>query len=640
MLRHIPALDGIRGLGVLGILLFHAGHLRGGWLGVDLFFVLSGFLITSLLLGERKATGRISLPGFWGRRARRLLPALLATLLGVSAYAAWIVEPAQREALRGDALATLFYVANWREVFVGRDYWELFLAPSPLDHTWSLAIEEQFYLLWPPLAALLLAVAHGRSRGLVVAAGVLAAASGVAMAAAFDPIQGTARAYYGTDTRAFAVLIGCAIAPLLWRHTRVDSNRAGEDPRSPAARRAADLLAAVALAAMAWGWLSLDGREAFVYRGGLFAHAVLGAGVIAVVVAFDDGRTARALSAGPLRWLGLVSYGLYLWHWPVYVVLSPNRVSLEGVPLTALRIAVTLAIAAASYHWLEMPVRRGRIRALRGAPAALAGVAVAAASIAIATRGAVPGSTAEVRAGDVAPSASSRLDVLVIGDSVAQSLVLAIDQVARERGLRARTEADLGCSVLSSPQIRLEDGVVMQLSRCSALRHQWIRSIAEQPNVVVIFEGWHGQAERWVDESWLAPCDPRFDARFGQALETLLRQLDERGIRPVILAAAAPAVPLLAANRSEWREKSDAKLARSFAKRVDCLNRVREDVGARHGALLLRLNDLVCPGGRCLDDEGIAPMRPDGVHFGPISAVDAANWLFDRLAPLLGHPPS
>ena len=154
-MQHQPALDGLRGAAVAGVLLFHAGHLRGGYLGVDVFFVLSGFLITSLLLAEGARTGTVALGAFWARRARRLLPALLAVLAFVAVYSLVVASAAERTTIRGDGLATLGYFANWRAIFSGTDYWALFRSPSPLEHTWSLAIEEQFYLVWP-----LLLVAH------------------------------------------------------------------------------------------------------------------------------------------------------------------------------------------------------------------------------------------------------------------------------------------------------------------------------------------------------------------------------------------------------------------------------------------------------------------------------------------------
>src|SRR5712692_9104137 len=145
----LRALDGLRGAAVVAVLLFHAGHLVGGYLGVDLFFVLSGFLITGLLLGEWGRSGRVGLGGFWARRARRLLPALFVMLGGGAAYAAFVASPTQLAGIRADAVATLGYVANWRSILSGHSYWTIFSAPSPLAHTWSLAIEEQFYLAWP-----------------------------------------------------------------------------------------------------------------------------------------------------------------------------------------------------------------------------------------------------------------------------------------------------------------------------------------------------------------------------------------------------------------------------------------------------------------------------------------------------------
>jgi len=159
---HVPALDGLRGAAVAAVLLYHAGYLDGGYLGVDLFFVLSGYLITSLLLAERDATGQIALQAFWIRRFRRLMPALLLMLCGVALYAAILARPIDLPGIRGDGLATLFYVANWHTIRQGTSYWAISLAPSPLQHTWSLAIEEQFYLAWPFVVYAITRVAGSR----------------------------------------------------------------------------------------------------------------------------------------------------------------------------------------------------------------------------------------------------------------------------------------------------------------------------------------------------------------------------------------------------------------------------------------------------------------------------------------------
>ena len=210
-LPHIRALDGLRGLAVVAVVIFHAGHLRGGYLGVDLFFVLSGFLITSLLLREHTTTGRIGLIGFWARRARRLLPALAVMLLGVALFAATIATPREIETLRGDVWATIGYVANWRAITSGHDYWALFRSPSPLEHTWSLAIEEQFYLLWPLVIVGLAAFGRNTLSRRVIGLSLFGATgSWLIMQLTYDTAN-TARAYYGTDARAGALLIGAAI---------------------------------------------------------------------------------------------------------------------------------------------------------------------------------------------------------------------------------------------------------------------------------------------------------------------------------------------------------------------------------------------------------------------------------------------
>ena len=211
-MQYVPALDGVRGIAVAAVLLFHGGYLAGGFLGVDLFFVLSGFLITSLLLADGSGAGRIRLAHFWARRARRLFPALGATLLGVALYAMLFASPEERADIRADAWATMLYVPNWRAVFAERDYWALFRTPSPLQHTWSLGIEEQFYLVWPLALAGVLAVCGRRTpRAVCVGSLALAAASVAAMWTLYDP-RNPSRVYFGTDTRAAAILLGGALA--------------------------------------------------------------------------------------------------------------------------------------------------------------------------------------------------------------------------------------------------------------------------------------------------------------------------------------------------------------------------------------------------------------------------------------------
>ena len=214
--RYRPGLDGLRALAVAAVILYHGqvSWAKGGFLGVDVFFVLSGFLITSLLLTEHEKTGRIGLTAFWSRRARRLLPALFLVLAAVALYAVVWAQPSELGTIRGDGLASLLYVSNWKFIYTGASYFQAFQSPSPLTHTWSLAIEEQWYLLWPLAVILMMRVFRGNRKTMTAAIVGLALASATLMAVLFHPGSDPSRVYYGTDTRSQALLVGAALAAL------------------------------------------------------------------------------------------------------------------------------------------------------------------------------------------------------------------------------------------------------------------------------------------------------------------------------------------------------------------------------------------------------------------------------------------
>jgi len=379
--RHLPALDGVRALAILGVIAYHLGFgwASGGYLGVDLFFVLSGFLITSLLLEERSVSGRIRLGAFWGRRARRLLPALFLVLCAVAIYAVANGQFSSTGAggaaidlsgLRGDAIATLLYVANWHAIFAHQSYFAQFSSPSPLQHTWSLAIEEQFYLVWPLVIVGLVHRAPTRWRRAGIALCVLGAASSMAaMAIIFHPGVDPSRVYYGTDTRAFDLLVGATVA-------FAASGRAQPGARARSWLHGASI-PAIAVLLVFW---SVAGTKSgmptnAMFEGGFLLCALLAAVVIADVRQLDQGPLARLLSIRPVRWIGTISYGLYLWHWPVIVYLNQGRTGLSGAGLDIARIAVTFALATSSYYLVELPIRRRRFVT----PAARAVLPVAAA---------------------------------------------------------------------------------------------------------------------------------------------------------------------------------------------------------------------------------------------------------------------
>jgi peptidoglycan/LPS O-acetylase OafA/YrhL len=365
--RYWPSLDGVRGVAIATVIAFHLGYLGGGWVGVDIFFVLSGFLITSLLLSEQARSGRIRLGAFWARRARRLLPALALLLVVLALYMVARgpgVVPAQ---LRSPAVATLLYYANWQQIAAGHSYFAQFQAPNPLSHTWSLAVEEQYYALWPLLFLALVWIGRRRSmRALVIGTAVLATGSALWMGIAAH-LFGPNRAYLGTDTRVWELLLGGLGAMAL--------RSFGPAPtRRPALWSGATVLA---VGGVALGTTLGAGPPGWMWDGGLVAIAT---GVMVVVVGsvrHPEGPVARILALGPLRWLGRISYSLYLWHWPVIVLMTAQDTGLSGAPLLLCRLAAMLGAACVSYFVVEQPLRRADwSRAWRRAlvPVAIVGV--------------------------------------------------------------------------------------------------------------------------------------------------------------------------------------------------------------------------------------------------------------------------
>ncbi|RUL72229.1 acyltransferase family protein [Dyella choica] len=355
----IPGLDGLRALAVSAVVFFHADFrwARGGYLGVDLFFVISGFLITGLLAREADATGRMNLGDFYWRRAKRLLPASWLMMAAAVVAAALIATDALAH-LRGDTLASLLYVTNWELLHSNTSYFEAMGRPPLLQHLWSLAIEEQFYILWAPLVLLLLPLAGRRVLALLAIVLGLASAGWMFLLARKlgYPEQGDpSRLYFGTDTHAFALLLGAALG-LLWEPARTLRSS------SPARRGFGLLLGLTALAGMVALFAMMGEETRLLYPWGFLLAATTG--ITLVAAATHPGLAfGRWLDVRPLRWLGERSYGIYLWHWPIFMLTRPG-IDLRGMNANeafALRIMATLAIAALSYRFIEMPIRHGAI---------------------------------------------------------------------------------------------------------------------------------------------------------------------------------------------------------------------------------------------------------------------------------------
>ena len=359
--RYIPSLDGLRAFAVLAVIAYHMGMpwATGGLLGVTIFFVLSGYLITSLLVIEFQGTGRINLPDFWLRRIRRLFPAIVFSVVTIAVLCT-IFDHALLTKLRPDVLPSLLFFNNWWQIFHNVSYFDALGSPSPVTHFWSLAIEEQFYLIWPVLLFIMMKLGV-KKRVLSIMTLVLALLSAIDMAALFDPHGDPSRVYYGTDTRAFSLLIGAWLA-FVW-----PSNQLGATDSvniSVRARRALDGVGILAFVGLVLMVAFCDGFSPFLYYGGLVLCSILTAIVIAVLV-HPASILSKFWGLPPFVWIGKRSYGIYLWHYPILLLMVPQN-GFSGTPwwMLLLALAVIFAISAFSYTFVENPIRHGAIGAL------------------------------------------------------------------------------------------------------------------------------------------------------------------------------------------------------------------------------------------------------------------------------------
>jgi peptidoglycan/LPS O-acetylase OafA/YrhL len=667
VLSYVPALDGL--------------------LGVDVFFVLSGFLITSLLLGEWARTVTIKLGQFWARRARRLLPALLVMLVGVAVFVKLFSGPGQFAGLRLDSLSTLFYVANWHFIAAGGNYFAATAQPSPLQHMWTLSIEEQFYIVWPPVVLLLL---HwGRklrpSRRLWPVLGV---AVGGALASALDmrlSFQGGAsvmRLYESTDTRSQDILIGAALAigMAMWAQHRTPvppapspvGSRGGVVRAHPAAGTAGDFsppphrrdrrrrglgikpITAWELSPSRFravlqgaGWLAVaagvvtvwrtTGPGAFLFEGGFFLFALGVALVIFCVITTQGDPLARSLGNPVFRYLGRISYGTYLWHVPLFALLTADRLHLAGYPLLVVRMAVTLVVATGSYYLVEEPIRRRRTRTFTEWRAWLL-TAGAFIGVVVVTVAATVGTAAEAASPlrvQGAAYVGPPVRVVIFGDSVAWRMAFAMQasQPQTSYDVSLDNGAIIGCGVLRSSQYLLYGLAHPEVPQCDSASPpsdqwpaQWKGDLDQfHPNVVVVLAGRWEVSDRLIDGHWLHIGEPAFDAAVKQSLEQAVQVGTSTGALMVLMTSPCFA-PNEQNNGQVWPEDTLARL--------DAYNAIVRQVAAEYPATV-QLDDfgaLLCPGGQYHESlDGVQIRDGDGMHIVPTPA--AGQWLDARVLP-------
>ncbi len=651
-LGHLPGLDGLRGVAVLLVLLYHLDitGFDGGFVGVDMFFVLSGFLITSLLLAEQHAHRGVDLVAFWLRRARRLLPAVLV-VLAVVVLLAPTIDASLRGSLRWDAITSIFYVVNWRFVLTGASYAAENSDPSMLGHLWSLAIEEQFYVLWPLIIAIGAHLVRGRhdARRLgLIAMGTAAAGSAVLLAAGYDRFDPSG-AYFATQTRVFEPLFGAflalAISPRQYRSQRATGR----------ATLTADALVVACIAAIAWCATQLDFRDIRYYRGGAIAIS-LATCLLVVTIVERNRLTSLVLDLAPLRLCGRVSYGIYLWHWPVIVWLDADRTGWTGGGLLAARLAVIAALTAVSYVCIESPIRSGRVRGVVlgpriAFPAFGATALVVVALTFVGTSGAEPvpeylSEDGGVRDTDGDAPADAQV-YAIVGDSVARSLAPGLEAEATKRDLGYAQATFGGCSVGQLLRLDENDDPFSNAARCvEETRAAFDALVAHSDPDVVL---WYSQRERYaveVDGEALAAGTREWATAVFADWDGTLDRLTASGAR---LALVLPAYGN--GGHTELCEGDDPY---ALLEREEC----RADNGALTGGplrafyrvwaaghgdrvVVVDATPIVCSGeDPCPAEAGGVALRPDdGIHFSEAGAAWVAPRLLDAVDTALAASP-
>jgi len=628
---HKPGLDGLRAVAVGAVIAFHLGaqELQGGFLGVDMFFVLSGYLITSLLVVEWGRSGSIDFVAFWVRRARRLLPALVLVVLAVAIWAALASSTDRLDAIRGDGIWTLFYGANWHFITSGQSYFDASSEASPFRHMWSLAIEEQFYLVWPLLAFVTLRVARGRTWLLAAVCGVGLIGSMSVMGLLYESTD-PSRAYYGTDSRAHGLLIGALLALFL---ARSQGRRA-----SSVWVQVAGVAAAIAVV---WAFAGTQDTTSWLYPGGFLGFEIAVAVLILAVTAPVASPLTALLSLRPVRWVGAISYGLYLWHWPVTIAISEGRTRIGGWELAGIRLAATFALATLSYYLIEMPVRqrkwpRGRMAWI----AAPVGLAVGLGVLLLGTSGATPPPaylvadpnrvlrtdatvvTTTTLPGAPASSAPATPNPIVfIGDSIADTLAPALANEAGQHGVQLTAAVRPGCGVLTGYPVDDKGVRVPWGVGCSddepRIQQETIASLS--PQLVVALSSWES-ADREVNGEIVRIMTPRGEEVWRRLLDEARARLSAGGAKLALVLLPAPA---------KFSDRGPAKT--DVVKRIARMNAIYRRYARDHpdSVVAVDLARIVCPGGApCPEEVAGIRLRPrDGGHF----EVPGATWVAPRL---------
>ena len=647
--ERVSALDGLRAFALLIIMGYHfgVGRFQGGFFSLDIFYVLSGYLITGLLLGEWARAARIKLGAFWARRARRLLPALAVLLVVVTLVVRFTYPAGLYPNLRMADLSALFYFSNWWQIAASGNYFVATGAISPLTHTWSLAVEEQFYLVWPLVVLAVLHVgrkltrgassgvsdgvcdggpdrAFGRGIELLLGISVVGVvASAVEMAWLYHPGANITRLYFGTDTHAQSILVGSVLACIL---TLVQRRRglAGMAPTasSRAARIALTVLGLAGAVATLVLTATLSGTSPIAYRGGFLVSALSAGALITGAVCVAGGPIARVLSVRPMVWMGTVSYGAYLWHFPVFIELDSARTGLSGFGLLAARVLVTFSLAAASYYLVERPVMEGVFwRSVKAAGPALVAMAVtvvvvvaatvvpATAAVTIKTADAIP--TGERQALDATGAfTTDPIRFLLVGDSLAVTTGLGLVRGSVVNyGVRVINKGVLGCDLDNLDAISSGQHDIPE-STCRHWKTLWAAEVrALHPEVVGLLAGRWDITDHLLHGQVVSIDQPAWNRHLEDEMNQVVAVLSAEGAKVVLLTMPYIAPPQEAPDGSVYPENRKS--------RVDEYNQILRRVAARHPGevRVIDLNAVLDPKGQFQTVvDGVTVRWADGIH--------------------------
>ncbi|SKB03152.1 acyltransferase family protein [Aeromicrobium choanae] len=623
-LPYRPALDGLRAVAIAGVLVFHLDEraLPGGWLGVDLFFVLSGFLITNLLVFERERWGRISVVRFWGARMRRLLPSLVTVLLAVS-VAAWIwTVPGRRTAVAWDIVSSLFYVSNWRFMLGDEQYFDQLSIPSPVRHTWSLSIEEQFYIVFPLLLiAVGLVVRKRRGQALVFA--VLALASAAAMATGYANGTEITTLYYSTVTRAFELLIGVCAALFL-------GHAAFRERRSPVLT---DVTAWAGLAVVVAAMVGLDSESGIVFRGGLVVICLAALVAILAAASGTNGTFTKVLGSPVPRWIGLISYPLYLWHWPIIVFVHEGVVGLDGLALDAVRVGLSVLLAWLTYRFIEGPVRGrrpffGSARGFSRAVAVLAAPLVVASAFVVAHSEPPQGELSgyALKPGQkplkLTPdpyTAEARRSTMLLGNSIPYSLYRNV-ATHEFRQLSMSQTTHLGCDPFAL-QKRVDGETTEPTRSCLEWRDEWPALVsAQQPDVLLFFVPQTFLSDLVKGDEVAEFGSPEHERLVREALDEVDRKGGDAG-KLALSTLACHDIP--AFDKVEMQQLNDIE-------RVERVNAIATAWAAENDVPVIDSYAALCPNGY-QPLLGNDPLYEDGLHFTNESAPHVWAWMMPQV---------